>query len=112
MNIDQIQLFLSKNNECFDPYQLKDIKQMLDGVDESKSAILFGIGFQKPTIILIIAIILGWDRFFLGDIGLGILKVITCYGCGIWWLVDVFTAKRRTFDYNIKKLRETLILCK
>ncbi|MEO0080045.1 MAG: TM2 domain-containing protein [candidate division WOR-3 bacterium] len=32
---------------------------------------------------------LGIDRFYLGYIGLGIVKLLTAGGCGIWWLIDV-----------------------
>ena len=56
-------------------------------------------------IVLLLSIFLGWlgiDRFYVGKIGTGILKLLTGGGCGIWWIVDIkivmkFAAKLRCF---------------
>jgi len=44
---------------------------------------------------------LGIDRFYLGYIGLGILKLLTLGGCGVWWLIDlILIASRNLKDAN------------
>jgi TM2 domain-containing membrane protein YozV len=50
-------------------------------------------GERKSWVVaLILSILLGQfgvDRFYLGYIGLGAVKLITCGGVGIWWLIDI-----------------------
>ena len=99
-----------QNGKCFEPFQVPLIQQKLEKIDDSKAGVILGLNLQNPTVILIIAILLGWDRFFLDEIGLGVLKVLTCYGVGVWWLIDIFSAKKRTYDYNYKKLNEALLI--
>ena len=44
----------------------------------------------------------GIDRFYVGDIGLGILKLLTVGGLGIWILIDLILIGGRVYEKNLK----------
>jgi len=47
---------------------------------------------KRWVVALLFSILLGWlgvDRFYMGYIGTGILKLITFGGFGIWWIIDL-----------------------
>lgn len=51
---------------------------------------------------------LGWlgiDRFIVGDILLGCLKLITLGGFGIWQIIDCFLIGNRTRTKNFEKVQ-------
>ena len=110
MEQQKVDMFVGLNHENFNPQDLVTIKEKMERMDDSKFYLIQGTEFQKPSIILLIAILLGWERFWLEDIGLGILKIVTCYGCLIWWLVDIFSAKDRAKKYNFKKFMEATMI--
>lgn len=108
MEKSKVDMFIGMNAENFNPQDLMVIKEKLEKMDDDKFYLIQGTEFQKPSTIMLIAILLGWERFWLDDVGLGIVKIITCYGCLIWWIVDIFSAKERTKKYNFKKFTQKL----
>ena len=108
MENSKIDTFIGMNAENFKQQDLMVIKQKLEVIDEEKFFLIQGTEFQKPSTILLIAIFLGWERFWLDDVALGIVKIITAYGCGIWWLIDIFTAKGRAQKYNYEKIIQAM----
>ncbi len=103
--------FVMENSKMFKPEDFAVIRGLLPELSDYELQVLNGTCFRDPTMMLVLSILvgeLGVDRFLLGDTGLGVLKLITAGGLGIWWLVDIFTVDRRTKEYNFKQFNEAL----
>lgn len=107
----KVDMFLNVHVKDLPEAQLPMIREKLLTMDADKLTAINMLQFKSPTTMLIVSIFLGGygvDRFMLGDIGLGIAKLITCGGCGIWAIIDWFCIADKTRQYNFQKLQAYL----
>ena len=107
MEYNKVDMFIMTNGECFPVEHINAIRDILMKLPEEKISVLYGLEFRKPIIALIISILFGYlgiDRFFIGDTGLGVGKLLTCGGGGIWAIIDWFMIQDATKYANFKKL--------
>ena len=111
MDSQKIDMFLITNAKNFPAEKIIAIRAMLEKADDSKFLAIQTQSYKDPTMLLIVSLIAGYlgiDRFILGEVGLGIAKLFTCGGLGIWTIVDWFIIMDRTRDINYQRISEAL----
>lgn len=107
MNTIQVEQLLAVNGGKIPLEAWELVKRSLMEMDLHTANLRFSM-MKDPTISIILSILLGQlgiDRFYIGDIGLGVLKLITCGGAGIWWIVDLFLIMNETRSKNLRLLQ-------
>ena len=106
MEQQQVEQLIAIYGSKFPFESIFTVNEKLQGMDYNTASIILAQA-KDPTISIILSIIvgsLGIDRIYIGDIGLGILKLITCGGCGLWWLIDLFLIMDATKQKNLQQL--------
>lgn len=106
MTNEKIDLFIANHSKDFEMTQVPQIKSILEKIPDEKASIILGMDVKSPTTILIVSLLVGGfgvDRFMLGQVGLGVLKLLTMGGFGIWTIVDWCTAMKRTRQHNFEE---------
>ena len=95
---------------------IPSVRARLESSDVSAEEIMaFTSQMSDPTVAMILSIlvgILGVDRFYIGDTGIGVGKLLTCGGCYIWWLIDIFLIIDATKQKNFERLSRYLAITK
>jgi len=107
MTDDKVSMFLATNGKFFPANQLLNIKDKLSQADDSKLMIVMASDYKDPLTLLIVSIFLGYlgiDRFMLGDVGMGILKLLTAGLCGILVIIDWITIQDKCKEKNLQTL--------
>jgi len=111
MDSQKVDMFIMSNSKYFEGHQLPMIRDRLLQVDDSKWLYIQTVQFKDPTTSLIVSLIAGGfgiDRFMIGDTGLGVGKLLTCGGLGIWAIIDWFLIMGATREKNLAKLQQVL----
>ncbi|CAM3723903.1 TM2 domain-containing protein [Erysipelothrix urinaevulpis] len=104
---DKITIYLANNAKYFPAESITLIKNRLEDINEDDFIMLASLDLKDPTTMLIISIVggsLGIDRFMLGDIGMGVLKLLTVGLCGVLTIIDWFSIQKRTKEMNLQKI--------
>ena len=105
MEQNKIDMIIASMGSKFPSEKLMLMRNQLEKVEDNKLMIIQSIDYKDPTTLLIVSIFLGHlgvDRFMLGETGLGLAKLFTCGGLGIWTLIDWFTVMDRTKEMNLR----------
>jgi TM2 domain-containing membrane protein YozV len=111
MDQQKVDMFMMVNNKYFPESQILFIRERLLAADESREGMLHALQFKDPTISLVLSLLvgeLGIDRFYMGDTGLGIGKLITCGCLGIWAIIDWFLVMGSTREKNFMRLMSVI----
>lgn len=111
MEAQKVDMFIMTNAKYFESYQINGIRERLIALDDSKWAMISTVQLKDPTISLIVSILagpFGIDRFLIGDTGMGIGKLLTCGGLGIWTIIDWFLIMGATREKNMQTIQQLL----
>lgn len=111
MDQQRLEMYMFNNMKYFPSNRLTYIKERLASLDDNRFMMITSIELKDPTTMLIISIFLGTlgiDRFMLNDVGMGILKLLTCGVCGILTIIDWVNIQTMTQEWNFNNLMSAL----
>ena len=104
-------MWIMSHTNYFKPEHMVYLQDHLRSLPPERADMLVTVKLHNPTTILLFSVFLGSigvDRFILGDTGLGVGKLLTAGGCGIWALIDIFLTGERARVKNFEAVMTAL----
>lgn len=95
--------WFASNQDKFDTATRILIQKKMDDIPEDKAMIISSLELKSPTLFIVVDLCFGYfgvHQFMLGNMGMGIFELFTGGGCGIMWLIDLFTLKKKVQQKN------------
>ncbi|MFM8432279.1 MAG: TM2 domain-containing protein [Bacteroidota bacterium] len=111
MDTQKADMFIMTNGKFFESHHIPQIRERLLAIDDSKWVMIQSVPLKDPQTALLISIFVGAygvDRFYIGDTGIGVGKLLTCGGLGIWAIIDWFQIQGATRQKNFEKIQQFL----
>jgi TM2 domain-containing membrane protein YozV len=111
MDSQKVDMYILTNGKYFESHHIPQIRDRLIQMDDNQWVLLQSAPLKDPQTALIISIFLGGmgiDRFYIGDTGLGVGKLLTCGGIYIWYAIDWFLIQGATRQKNFEKIQPFL----
>ena len=107
VDIQKAQMFLRAYKKYLPQDKHKIIEQKLLKTSDDNIAGILEVEFKNPGFVLIISIFLGFlgiDRFIIGDVKVGLIKLCTLGGVGILTIYDWINIKAKVKKINFNKI--------
>ena len=108
MTTEKVNALITQFKNHIPDDQVLILKNSLASASDDCYDNLIALTFKNPTTTLLLSIFLGGlgvDRFYIGDTGLGVCKLLFGWLTGgIWPIVDIFFSYKKTKEKNLNKI--------
>ena len=107
--------FLIEHKNYFNDFDLDVLKADLESLSMEELKLFMKTDFVNPNVNFAVSILTnvsGVDRFVIGQTNIGLLKLLTAGGLGVWAIIDWFQIKELTKEYNFNKAEEIIEIIK
>lgn len=103
----KISFFIANNEGKLPDDKMRLVQERMAMLSDTQIALLLNTSLMSPVLVWVVSFFFGYlgiDRFLIGSIGAGVVKLLTFGGFGLWWLIDLFIIGSKTRERNYNKI--------